>query len=77
MRTGTMKKKIPLNREQAIKVVLKIIEKDDPYWDYIVEEFYDEESDSWPTIDEVFEGLGISKEEVHKIEFPTPTGRAE
>ena len=64
-------KKIPLTREQAIKVVLKIVDKDDPYWDNIVEDYYDEESDSWPTSDEVFEGLGISKEEVQAIEFPT------
>ena len=52
-----------LTREQAIKIIDNATDKDDPFWEYLVEEFYDEESDSMPSIYHVFHALGVTEEE--------------
>ena len=57
-----------LTRKQAIKIILNITNQDDPYWENLIEEFYDEKTDTWPTIYDVLYPLGISKIEVDKIE---------
>lgn len=65
-----MAKKI--NRQQAIKLFLKATDYDDPYWSDLTEEFYDEKNDSIITIYEVFEAIGISKDEVEKADRYIP-----
>jgi hypothetical protein len=62
------KKKFNLTREQALKIILRITDQDDPYWENQVEEFYDEKTDSWPTIYDVLSPLGITKEEIDRAE---------
>lgn len=37
-----------LTVEQAVEILNRIVDKDDPYWDSIVEDYYDEETDTWP-----------------------------
>jgi hypothetical protein len=57
-----------LTRKDAIKIILNVTDKDDPYWDDIVDDWYDEDNDEFPTIYDVFEALGITKKEIDKIE---------
>lgn len=52
-----------LTRLQAIELIDRATDNDDPYWDCVVEDFYDEESDTWPSIYEVFAALGITESE--------------
>ena len=59
---------INLTREQAIKIILNITNQDDPYWEYLVEEFYDEQTDTLPTIYDVLYPLGVSKKEIDNLE---------
>ncbi len=61
-------KKFNLTREQAIKLILKITDEDDPYWENTVDDFYDEKTDSMPSIYDVLRPLGITKKEIDKIE---------
>ena len=58
-----------LTRQQAIRLLEKITDNEDPYWSDIVEEYYDEKTDTWPSIFHFYEALGITKEEYKKI-FP-------
>lgn len=55
-----------LTKAEAIRIIDLITDKDDPYWVDTVEDYYDEETDSWPTIYQVFAALGITKEEYKK-----------
>lgn len=52
-----------ITRKDAIKIIEKITYREDPYWEVITDDWYDETKDDWPTIIDVFEALGISKEE--------------
>lgn len=52
-----------LTREQAIRLIDKITYQDDPYWDYIVEDYYDEDADTMPSIQHLYDALGITREE--------------
>jgi hypothetical protein len=52
-----------LTRAQAIKILDNATDKDDPYWDYLVEDYYNEDDDTWPTIYDVFAALGITEKE--------------
>lgn len=61
-------KEFNLTREQAIKLILKITNEDDPYWENIVDEFYDEESDTIPTVFDVLRPLGITEAEIETAE---------
>jgi hypothetical protein len=56
-----------ITRYDAIKIIGKITHQDDPYWDYITEDWYDKENDDWPTIYDVYEALGITKEEYDNV----------
>lgn len=58
-----------LTREQAIKLICRVTDRDDPYWEYLVEEFYDETTDSMPTIFDVLKPLGISREEIDRADL--------
>ena len=60
--------KFELNRDQAIKLILDCTDKDDPYWENLVADFYDEETDSMPTIYDVLGALGVSEEDIDRVE---------
>jgi len=57
-------KKFNITREQAIKIICKISDQDDPYWEMLVDDYYDEKSDSMPTIYDVLAPLGITRAEI-------------
>lgn len=52
-----------LSRKQAIKIIDSITEQDDPYWENHVEDYYDEESDTMPSIYHVLAALGVTSKE--------------
>ena len=52
-----------LTRLQAIRVFCDATSHDDPYWDNLVGDYYDEDSDTMPTMYDVLRPLGISKDE--------------
>lgn len=60
--------KFNLTREQSIKLICKITNQDDPYWEFLTDEFYNEETDDIPTIYDVLRPIGITKEEIDKAE---------
>ncbi len=59
--------KFNLTREQAIEIIVRVSDQDDPYWESMVEDYYDEKSDSIPTIYDVLKPLGITKEEIDRV----------
>lgn len=52
-----------LTKKQAIQIFDSATDKDDPYWDGLVEDFYDEETDTMPSIYHVFDALGVTADE--------------
>ncbi|MDN3525679.1 hypothetical protein QWY79_10430 [Halomonas sabkhae] len=52
-----------LSRIDAIRIIERATDRDDPDWDYVVEDWYDEESDSWPSLQHVLVALGITEHE--------------
>jgi hypothetical protein len=52
-----------LTRSQAIKLVNDITFKDDPYWENLVVDYYDETTDTMPTIYHIFMALGVTESE--------------
>lgn len=67
-----------ISRTEAIKVFFRAIDHDDPYWDTLTEEFYDEATDSWPsqwdvglalgfTIDEMAEAQGVDPDQLRDL----------
>ena len=56
----------PVSRQQAIKVFFQAVNNDDPCWDSLMEDFYDEETDSFPTQWEVGRALGFSNAEMEE-----------
>lgn len=59
--------KFNLTKEQSIRLIFRVTDQIDPYWDNLVEEFYDEDTDTWPTIYDVLRPFGITKEEIDNI----------
>ena len=57
-----------ISREDAIKLLIKITDKDDPYWEYLTDEFYDKITDTMPTLDDVLLAVGISIKEIRIAE---------
>lgn len=53
-----------VSRLDAIKILCRIADQDDPYWDHITDDWYDEKTDTWPSIYDVFEAIGVSNGEV-------------
>lgn len=53
-----------ISKKDAIRVIDRATENVD--WCEMMEdlELYDEDNDDWPTLYDVFEALGVSKEEV-------------
>ena len=67
MATETIKRpKFDLTKEQALKILLKHHDKDDPYWEQLVDEYHDEKTDSMPSIYDVMRPLGVTEEEVNE-----------
>jgi len=58
-----------INREDAIRVFDRATNKDDPFWEMMMEEFI-EETDSddapLPSPEDVLEALGVAKDEYKK-----------
>ena len=52
-----------LTRIEAIKLIERATDKDDPFWEYLVDDHYDEKTDTMPSIFHVFAALGITEEE--------------
>ena len=52
-----------LTRIDAIRIIENITDKDDPAWERAAEDFYDEESDTFPTLYEVLQTLGVTEAE--------------
>ena len=52
-----------LTRKQAIQIIDSATDKDDPYWEGLVDDFYDEETDTMPSIFHVFDALGVTASE--------------
>lgn len=52
-----------LTRRQAIQLIDRATDKDDPFWENVISDYYDEKTDSWPSIYHVMEALGVSTEE--------------
>lgn len=52
-----------LSRIDAIRIIESITDKDDPAWEWAVEDWYDEDTDTMPSIYEVMAALGVTEEE--------------
>ena len=52
-----------LTKIQAISLIDQVTDLDDPFWENLVGEFYDEETDTMPTIGHVLIALGITESE--------------
>ena len=63
-----MSKKFNITREQSLKLILRMTDRDDPYWENVTQDFYDEETDQLPTIYDVLEPLGFTKKEIDEAE---------
>lgn len=65
-----------ITRSQAIKILDRATDKDDPHWEFVVDDFYDEDSDTMPSIFHVFAAIGVTEEEyreaagVQNIDWP-------
>ena len=55
-----------LTRIDAIRIIENITDKDDPAWEWAVEDFYDEDTDTMPTIYDVLSILGVTEDEYKK-----------
>ncbi len=55
-----------ISRKDAIKIFEIATDKDDPYWENVIDPWYDSKNDDWPTIYDVMEALGISKKEYNE-----------
>lgn len=64
-------KGMTLTRDEAILILLRIIDKDDPYWENIVDDWYDKEEDNMPFYTNVLNAFGITDEEIKKFEHLT------
>lgn len=52
-----------LTRSQAIRLFERAADHDDPFWSDLVEDYYDEKTDTMPTIYHLFAALGITEDE--------------
>lgn len=56
--------KFNLSRQDSIKLICKVTDQDDPFWEQLVDEWYDEETDTMPSIYDVLGILGIAAHEI-------------
>lgn len=52
-----------VTRRDAIRILDMATDKDDPHWEWCVEDYYDEDTDEWPSIYHVYAALGITEDE--------------
>ena len=52
-----------LSRIDAITIIERITDQDDPAWEWAVEDWYDEYTDTMPSIYEVLATLGVTEDE--------------
>ena len=52
-----------LSRIDAIRIIENITDKDDPAWEWAVEDWYDEDTDTMPSIYAVLSAIGVTEEE--------------
>lgn len=66
-----------LTRIEAVRILDRATDKDDPFWEHVVEDHYDEGDDNMPTIMDVLAALGVTKEEyveasgADNVDWPT------
>ncbi len=58
--------KFNLTREQGIEILLNGLSQGDEFWVDLVKEFYDQATNTMPTIYDVLKPLGVTKEEITK-----------
>lgn len=52
-----------LTRIEAVRILDHATDKDDPFWESVVEDHYDEKADNMPTIMDVLAALGVTEAE--------------
>ena len=52
-----------LSRIDAIKIIDRATDRDDPFWEQVTEDWYDEKADDLPSIYDVFAALGVTEAE--------------
>lgn len=52
-----------LLRIDAIRLIDRATDNDDPYWEHITADHYDERTDTMPTIFDVLAALGVTEAE--------------
>ena len=57
------RKKFSITRNQALDILCKITDQDN-MWEMLVDDFYDEKTDSMPDMADVLGALGVSRKEV-------------
>lgn len=57
-----------VTREQAIELLCRVTDQDDPYWEHLTGDFWDEETNDWPTLNDVLIAVGITQPEIDKAE---------
>lgn len=61
-----------LTRIGAIKILMSSTDRNDPYWENLVDDFcddfYDDADDSMPLIYDVLEAIGVSRAEIKEVE---------
>tara|TARA_R110002094_G_scaffold54390_7_gene65609 strand:- start:4112 stop:4663 length:552 start_codon:yes stop_codon:yes gene_type:complete len=56
-----------LSRADAIRIFEKATDHDDPHWDYLVEDWYNEDSDTMPSMYHVLAAIGVTEDEYREI----------
>jgi hypothetical protein len=52
-----------LSRVEAVRIIDRATDKDDPFWEGVVQDHYDEKADNMPTIMDVLAALGVTEAE--------------
>lgn len=52
-----------LTRKEAILILDNATDQDDPFWENVVDDWYDEENDTMPVIQDVLAALGVTAAE--------------
>lgn len=64
--------RLVINRDQAIKVFFMAVDHEDPYWGNLMDDYYDEKTDSFPTQRAVGRALGFTDLEMEIADGMTP-----
>lgn len=52
-----------LTKIQAIRLIEQMSDKEDPYWEQLVDDYYHEESDTMPSMFHILAALGVTREQ--------------